>query len=191
MSDILSWGDEAVDWETEHRSQYTYVAHPIHFGVPPMGHQMQSMCAPSPSMGHSAPPVPAEACFPPGSAPASGDGNIPAEHDVKEPQQMMVSKQAVAAPQQRQCEKTASTHSSSRPPFHNYGRNNTKPAVRLPSSLASLTFSHMPCAIGGRLRLWKLPGDPQCHASTVAGGRRAATLFGGRFSAKAARGLQD
>eukprot|EP00966_Prymnesium_polylepis_P194007 4496974-Prymnesium_polylepis.1 len=112
MSDILSWGGRTAtaEWETEHRTSFTYVAPPPQYAWP------------APAFAPQMPPLaPAEEPAPE-PAPAAAVAAAQAEETAPVVEEAAAHE---APPPPRQLLAT-----TERPVFHAYGRGNVKPAVR-------------------------------------------------------------
>ena len=130
MKSILSWGGgTASGWASEHKSQYTFASmQPPNAGFPqphvmmvsPVQPAMMQPCQMQPVM---LPPNSAPAQLaPPASAPAADHQPLPESHEAPRASECAAERPAA----------TSSTRRKSRPPFHTYGRANTKPTVRKP-----------------------------------------------------------
>ncbi len=109
MRDILNWGNyhKPNEWSTEHASQFTYAPSMVPVPMaPPMAAPVMMPAA----LSTAAPPPPEQPAVP-APAPAVETAEAPAA-------------EAAAPPRPR----TASAKSQ-RPPFHLYGRGNTRPTV--------------------------------------------------------------
>ena len=118
MSDILSWGGltATAEWETEHRSSFTYVAPPPQYAWPAPTYAPQMMPSHAPAEEPAPEPAPAAAVV---------------EAGAEETSALEVEAATEAPPPPRQPLAT-----TERPVFHAYGRGNVKPAVRaMPSQM--------------------------------------------------------